>query len=278
MQFRPYGDTGRVLSCMGVEISSNIKKQPQYNSILNRAFKRGINYIQYDYRVFRRFLNLRQGLEKANPGTPIEIALEVPANIIKIKSILKMATKQLGVSTIDFLVINSKNPESIILTNIINNIKKDNRVRHVIVTVNNKKQDIQKIENRDKIDGLYFTDNSVLMAIGDTYTYRGNKGASVHNIYSGDKYKADNCILFIAKALANPDINLVTHRFLNAKEVDFIIDFVEKEESLNHDELTDEKIIEHVKELEYYEVLKEQKSLFKKIKSIFRKKHRIING
>ncbi len=118
MQFRPYGDTGRVLSCLGVEVSYNIKKQHQYNSILNRAFKRGINYVQYDYRMFRRFINLKQGLDKAKQGSPVDIGIVVPSNILKIKSILKLATKQLEVSSIDFLIIQGTISDSLLISNI----------------------------------------------------------------------------------------------------------------------------------------------------------------
>lgn len=278
MQFRPYGDTGRVLSCMGVEISSNIKRQRQYNAILNRAFKRGINYIQYDYRIFRKFLNLKEGLDKAEPGTSIDIGLLVPQNLFKIKKTLKLATKQLGVSSIDFLIINGKNPDSILLSNLVSYLKKDSRVRHVIATVSNSKQDITKLENSEIIDGVNFTKDSVIRALNRDYSYNIHKGTTVHNIYSGDKYKADNSILFIAKSLSISDIHLVTHRFINGKEVDFVIDFIEKEEAYHKDELSDDEILKHVEDIHYYDVLKDQKSLFKKIKSIFRKKDRIIHA
>lgn len=277
MQFRPYGDTGRVLSCLGVEISGNIKRQHQYNTILNRAFKRGINYIQFDYRVFRKFLNLKEGLDKADSGASIDIGLEVPQNLFKIKTALKQATRQLGISSIDFLIISGKNPDSILLSNLVSYLKKDSRVRHVIATVSSGKQEITKLENSEILDGVNFTKDSVIRALNRNYSYNTHKGTTVHNIYSGDKYKAENSILFIAKSLSISDINLVTHKFINGKEVDFVVDFIEKEEAYHKDTLTDDEIIEHVQNLHYYDVLKDQKSLFKKIKSIFRKKERIID-
>ena len=67
------------------------------------------------------------------------------------------------------------------------------------------------------------------------------------------------------------------HRFINAREVDFVIDFIEKGKAYNDEVLTDEEILAHVQKLHYYEVLKSQKSLFKKIKSIFRKKRVLLN-
>lgn len=277
MQFRPYGDTGRVLSCLGVEISGNIKRQHQYNTILNRAFKRGINYIQYDHRIFRKFLNLKEGLNKADPGASIDIGLEVPQNLFKIKTALKHATRQLGISSVDFLIINGKNPDSILLSNLVSYLKKDSRVRHVIATVSTSKQDITKLENSEILDGVNFTKDSVIRALNRNYSYNTHKGTTVHNIYSGDKYKAENSILFIAKSLSISDINLVTHKFINGKELDFVVDFIEKEEAYHKDTLTDDEILQHVEDLHYYEVLKDQKSLLKKVKSMFRKKERIID-
>lgn len=277
MQFRPYGDTGRVLSCLGVEVSYNIKKQHQYNSILNRAFKRGINYVQFDYRMFRRFINLKEGLDKAKQGSPVDIGIVVPSNIIKIKSILNQATKQLNVSSIDFLVIQGTISDSLLISNILNYLKKDSRVRHIIATVSDGKKDITKLENTESLDGVNFTGNAVLKTLGRNYSYNSHKGTTVHNIYSGDKYKANNSLLFIAKSLSISDINIVTHRFINAKEVDFVIDFVEKEEEYRGSELSDEEILSHVKDVQYYEVLKGQRSPYKKLKSIFRKNGSIIS-
>lgn len=277
MQFRPYGDTGRVLSCLGVEVSYNIKKQHQYNSILNRAFKRGINYIQYDYRMFRRFINLKQGLDKAKQGTPVDIGIVVPSSIFKIKSILKQATKQLGVTSIDFLIIQGKISDSLLISNILNYLKKDSRVRHIIATVSDSNKDISKLENTDSLDGVNFTGHAVLKALNRDYSYNSHKGTTVHNIYSGDKYKADNSILFIAKSLSISDINIVTHRFINSKEVDFVIDFIEKEEAYHDRDLSDEEIKSHVKDVHFYDVLKDQKSPYKKMKSLFSKGESIID-
>ncbi len=255
MQFRPYGDTGRVLSCLGAEVSYNIKNQHQYNSILNRAFKRGINYIQFDYRMFRRFINLKDGLDKAKQGTPIDIGIVVPSNIIKIKSILKQATKQLDVTSIDFLIIQGNISDSMLISNILNFLKKDSRVRHIIATVFDDKKDITRLEDTEELDGVNFTGKSVIKALNKDYSYNSHKGTTVQNIYSGDKYKADDSLLFIAKSLSISDINIVTHKFINAKEVDFVIDFIEKEEAYNDSQLTDEEIITHVHDVHYYEVL-----------------------
>ena len=274
MQFRPYGDTGRVLSCLGVEVSTNIKKQYQYNSILNRAFNRGINYIQYDYRVFRRSLNLKEGLDKAKDGTAIDIGVVVPPNVITIKKVLKLATTQLDITTIDFLIIQGASSDSFLISKILEFLKKDSRVRHLIATVYDKSKDISKLENSEYLDGVNFTGDAVLKVLKNSYEYNSHKGTSIHNIYSGDKYKADSSLLFIAKALSVSDINMVTHKFINAKEIDFVIDFVEKEESYTGVELSNQDILNHVENLEYYEVLKNQRSLYKKIKSIFRPKGR----
>lgn len=272
MQFRPYGDTGRVLSCLGVEISSNIKNQHQYNSILDKAFKRGINYIQYDYRMFRRFLHLKEGLDQAKYGNQIDIGIVVPSNIIKIKKILKLATKQLDVSSIDFLIIQGRISDSILISRFLSYLKKDNRVRHVISCVSDSEKNIDKLENIDGLDGLNFRGDAVINALNKDYSYNSKKGTTVHNIYSGDKYKALNSLVFIEKALSISDINIVTHRFINAGEVDFVIDFIEKGEVCHNETLSDEDILNHVQRVHYYDVLKGQRSLFKKIKSIFRKK------
>ncbi len=277
MQFRPYGDTGRVLSCLGVEISSNIKNQYQYNSILNKSFKRGINYIQYDYRMFRRFINLKDGLDKATQGTPVDIGIVVPSNIIKIKHTLKLATKQLDVTSIDFLIIQGTISDSILISRILTYLKKDNRVRHVIASVSDGEKDIDRLENTEGLDGVNFTGDAVIKALNKDYSYNSHKGTSVKNIYSGDKYKAQNSLVFIAKALSISDINIVTHRFINEKEVDFVIDFIEKEEAYHDSVLTDEDILNHVQEVHYYDVLKGQRSLYKKIKSLFRKKRHLLN-
>ncbi len=278
MQFRPYGDTGRVLSCLGVEISSNIKNQKQYNQILERAVARGINYIQYDYRIFRRFIDLKQGLDNVSNSSSIDIGIVVPSSIIKIKQILAMATKQLDVSSIDFLIIDSKISESFLVSKLLTFLKKDNRVRHVLASVSDVHKDIDKLENTEGLEGVNFTGYSVLKALKKDYSYNTHKGITVQNIFSGDKYKAENSLIFIAKALSISDINLITHRFINGKEVDFVIDFIEKEEVYKGKDITDAQILEHVHKVHYYEVLKGQKSLIKKIKSIFRKKRRIINA
>ncbi|MGL1891354.1 MAG: hypothetical protein OCD02_06970 [Spirochaetaceae bacterium] len=277
MQFRPYGDTGRVLSCLGVDISSNIKNQYQYDTILNQAFNRGINYIQYDYRMFRRFINLKAGLDKAHQGTPVDIGIVVPSNILKIKNVLNKAIKQLDITSIDFLIIQGRISESILVTNFLTLLKKDNRVRHVIFTVADADKQIDKLENTEGLDGVNFTGDAVLNALNRDYSYNQHKGTTVHNIFSGDKYKAENSIIFLAKALSISDINIVTHRFINFKEVDFVIDFIEKEEAYNDSVLTDEQILEHVQEVHYYDVLKGQKSLYKKIKSLFRKERHLLN-
>ncbi|MBN2618893.1 MAG: hypothetical protein JXR64_11340 [Spirochaetales bacterium] len=277
MQFRPYGDTGRVLSCLGVEISSNIKTQHQYNLILERAFSRGINYIQFDYKMLRRFINLKEGLDKSKHENSVDIGVVVPSNIIKIKNILKKITKQLDTPSIDFLIIQGKISDSILINRFLTLLKKDSRVRHIVFCVSDVSKDIDKLEHMEGLDGVNFRGNAVLKALKKDYSLNIEKGTSVHNIYSGDKYKAENSLIFISKALANSDIHLVTHRFINSREVDFVVDYIEKEESLDDRVLTDEDILSHVKESEYYEVLKGQKSMFKKIKSIFRKKRSLIN-
>lgn len=277
MQFRPYGDTGRVLSCLGVEIASNIKSQNQYNSILNRALKRGINYIQYDHKLFRRFINLRKGLEGAGDVNSLDIGVVVPSNILKIKKVLKQATTQLEVSSIDYLIIQGRVSDSILINRYLNYLRKDNRVRHIIFSISDGDIEIDRLENCDQLDGVHFRGDAVLNALNSDYVYNAEKGASVHNIYSGDKYKAENSLIFIAKALAISDIHLVTHRFINAREVDVVVDFIEKEEAYHDSTLTDEEILRHVREVEYYEVLKEQRSPLKKIKSIFRKNRSLID-
>lgn len=277
MQFRPYGETGRVLSCLGVEISSNIKNQYQYNSILSKSFKRGINYIQYDYRMFRRFINLKDGLDKAKQGSPVDIGIVVPSNIIKIKHTLKIATKLLDVTSIDFLIIQGTISDSFLISRILTYLKKDTRVRHVIASVSDGGKDIERLENTEGLDGVNFTGDAVIKALNKDYSYNQHKGTSVNNIYSGDKYKAENSLIFIAKALSISDINMVTHRFINEKEVDFVIDFIEKEEAFHDSVLTDEDILNHVQKVQYYDVLKEQRSLYKKIKSLFRKKRHLLN-
>lgn len=277
MQFRPYGETGRVLSCLGVEISSNIKNQYQYNSILSKSFKRGINYIQYDYRMFRRFINLKDGLDKAKQGSPVDIGIVVPSNIIKIKHTLKIATKLLDVTSIDFLIIQGTISDSFLISRILTYLKKDTRVRHVIASVSDGGKDIERLENTEGLDGVNFTGDAVIKALNKDYSYNQHKGTSVKNIYSGDKYKAENSLIFIAKALSISDINMVTHRFINEKEVDFVIDFIEKEEAFHDSVLTDEDILNHVQKVQYYDVLKEQRSLYKKIKSLFRKKRHLLN-
>lgn len=277
MQFRPYGDTGRVLSCLGVEISGNIKNQYQYNSILKKAFERGINYIQFDYRVLRRFINFKEGLDQANGNFSFDIGIVVPSNIIKIKNILKVVTKSLGISSIDFLIIKGTLSDTFLITRVLNYLKKDNRVRHVIASVSDGQREIKRLENADGLDGIRFTGDAVLKALNRQYSYNNQKGISVANIFSGDKYKAHNSLIFIAKALSISDINIVTHKFINDREVDFVIDFIEKEEEFNDSLLSDEEILKHVNRVKYYDVLKGQKSLFKKIKSIFRKKKEILN-
>ncbi len=280
MQFRPYGDTGRVLSCLGIDIASNIKSQYQYNSILNRAFKRGINYIQYDYRIFRRFrrsINLKAGLDQVEQGSTVDIGIVVPSNIIKIKSVLNKATKQLDVTSIDFLIIQGKVSDSILVSKFLTYLKKDSRVRHVIFTVSDGEKDITRLESTEELDGVNFTGDAVLKAINRDYSYNEHKGTTVQNIYSGDKYKAENSIIFIAKSLSISDINIVTHKFLTSKEVDFVADFIEKEEAYHDSTLSDDEILNHIKDIHYYDILKGQKSLIKKIKSVFRKKRRIIN-
>jgi len=272
VQFRPYGDTGRVLSCLGVEISSNIKNQHQYNSILNKAFERGINYIQFDYKVFRKFINLKQGLDQAKQGTQIDIGIVVPSNIIKIKKIIKVVIKQLDITSIDFLVIQGGISDSMLKSRFLTFVKKDNRIRHVLFSVSDSNKDIEKLESTEGLDGLNFRGDAVIKALNKDYSYNSQKGTTVHNIYSGDKYKAVNSLIFIEKALSISDINIVMHRFINAREVDFVIDFIEKGKAYNNEVLTDEEILSQVQKLHYYEVLKSQKSLLKKIKSIFRKK------
>ncbi|OQY38224.1 MAG: hypothetical protein B6229_06435 [Spirochaetaceae bacterium 4572_7] len=248
MQFRPYGDTGRVLSCLGVEVSTNIKKQHQYNSILNRAFKRGINYIQYDYRIFKRSINLKEGLDKAKDGTAIDIGVVVPPSIFTIKKVLKLATTQLDITTIDFLIIQGASSDSFLISKILEFLKKDSRVRHIIATVYDKSKDISKLENSDNLDGVNFTGAAVLKVLNKSYEYNSHKGTSIHNIYSGDKYKAASSLLFIAKALSVSDINMVTHRFINAREIDFVIDFIEKEESNTGVELSSQDILKHIED------------------------------
>lgn len=277
MQFRPYGDTGRVLSCLGVEMSTNIKNQHQYNSILNRAFERGINYIQYDYRIFRKFINLKQGLDQTKQGTQIDIGIVVPSSIFKIKNILKAATKQLGVSSIDFLIIQGGISDSILTNRFLTILKKDNRVRHVIFCISDSEKNIDKLEETEALDGLNFRGDAVIKALNKDYSYNSSKGTTVHNIYSGDKYKAVNSLIFIEKALSISDINIVMHRFINAREVDFVIDFIEKGEAYHDEILSDEEILAHVQEVQYYDVIKGQKSLYKKLKSIFRKKRILLN-
>ena len=278
MQFRPYGDTGRVLSCLGIDISRNIKNQYQYNSILERAFNRGINYIQFDYRVFRKSIDLKAGLDKRAEGSIVDIGIVVPSNILIIKKTITKATKELGVSSIDFLIIQGKISDSILVTKFLTFLKKDNRVRHILFTVSDRNKDISSLESTESLDGVNFTGKSVLKALNRNYSFNAGKGTTVHNIYSGDKYKAENSIIFVAKALSISDIHMVTHRFLSAKEVDFVIDFIEKEEPNHHETLSDQDILDHVKDVHYFDILKGQKSLSKKIKSLFRKKKRIIDA
>ncbi|QEN04164.1 hypothetical protein EW093_05415 [Thiospirochaeta perfilievii] len=277
MQFRPYGDTGRVLSCLGVDISNNIKNQHQYNSILKKSLERGINYIQFDYKVFRKFINLKEGLDKARKDNSVDIGIVVPSNIIKIKNILKVATKSLDITSVDFLIIQGSISDSFLITKILSYLKKDNRVRHVIASISDVNKDIYKLENTEGLDGVNFSGDAVLKALKKDYMYNSHKGTTVKNIFSGDKYKAKNSLIFIAKALSISDINIVTHRFINAKEVDFVIDFIEKEDEFKGSDLTDEDILKYVERVEYYQILKGQRSPYKKMKSLFRKKRHLLD-
>lgn len=260
MQFRPFGDTGRVLSCLGLDISDNIVSQDQYNAIVARAVNRGLNHVLFHWHILDKELDYSSALKT---DSALDISLLAPADPRKLKKTVYKALEKLDIQALDFLVIESHN--SLLLNNVLTSLMNEGTVRHIVFSVSEEVENLEDLIFQDFYEGVSFSGEGVLNLLH--FASAEKIGVQVFNIFSGNPDTADSSLRFLNKALSLSDINIIHHRFNTPEEVDLIVDYID-DEAVDHEGLTKEELTERLEALKE-QALIEKKSIIQKVLESF---------